>query len=50
MKVIKTKSKLYGRMVKFNRKKEENQTEKKFADQCAGEYVFIKHKLLSDER
>jgi len=36
-------------MVKFNRKKEDNQTERKFVDQCAGEHVFIKQKLLSEE-
>jgi hypothetical protein len=49
MKVIKTKSRLSERMVKFNRKKEDNQTEREFVDQCAGEHVFIKHKLLSEE-
>jgi len=49
MKLIKTKSRLFERMVKFNRKKEDNQTERKFVDQCAGEHVFIKQKLLSEE-
>jgi hypothetical protein len=50
MKLIKTKSRPFGRMVKFNRKKEDNQTEGKVCGSMCGENMFIKHKLLSEER
>jgi hypothetical protein len=41
MKLIKTKNRPFGRMVKFNRKKEDNQTEGNVCGSMCGENMFL---------